>query len=110
MNITPFLQSLETRLNDYKNKMGYTYFDSYSVFASEGPKYFKVFKSENRAGGPMEDGKKKGSIVCFIDKVTGDIYKPASFQAPAKHARGNVLSAQNGMEGFTAEGYVNYLR
>lgn len=105
MNITPFLQALETRLNDYKNRMGYTYFDSYSVSATEGKKYFKVFKKEEGY-----DWSKNGSIVCFVDKVTGDIYKPASFSAPAKHARGNASSAQNGMEGFTAEGNVNYLK
>lgn len=110
MNITPFLQALENRLNEYKKRMNYTYFDSYSVFASEGSKYFKVYKTENKSGTLMENGKKKGSIVCFVDKVTGDIYKPATFRAPAKHARGNVLSVQSGMEGFTAEGNVIYLK
>jgi len=48
------------------------------------------------------------SIHSFIDKTTGDIYKPASTQAHAKHARGNVLSASGGAEALS--GYsVRYL-
>lgn len=105
MNISPFIHALENRLNEYKTKMGYTYFDSYSVFATEGPKFFKVYKAENQSGKQFQR-----NIVCFIDKTTGDIFKPASFNAPAKHARGNVLSPQNGMEAITSEGYVIYLR
>lgn len=30
------------------------------------------------------------SVWCFVDKTTGDIYKPASWKIPAKHARGNI--------------------
>ena len=32
-----------------------------------------------------------GSVYCFIDKLTGDIFKPAGWRAPAKGARGSVL-------------------
>jgi hypothetical protein len=34
----------------------------------------------------------------FVDKRTGDVLKPASWSAPAKHARGNVFDAHNGLE------------
>jgi hypothetical protein len=31
-----------------------------------------------------------GSIWCFLEKKTGDIYMAATYKAPAKKARGNV--------------------
>lgn len=33
-----------------------------------------------------------GSVFCFIDPNTGDIYKPASFKVPAKGIRGNIYN------------------
>lgn len=42
----------------------------------EGRKYYKI-NSNN-------------SVHCFVDKKTGDVYKPASFKAPAKHVRFNL--------------------
>ena len=32
----------------------------------------------------------KGSVHCFIDNITGDIFKPASYSAPAKGIRYNL--------------------
>jgi len=31
------------------------------------------------------------SVYCFIDKATGDIFKPASYNARAKGVRGNIF-------------------
>lgn len=36
-------------------------------------------------------GSKQRSGHAFIDKATGDVYKPASWKAPAKHIRYNLL-------------------
>ncbi|WP_315729882.1 hypothetical protein [Bradyrhizobium sp. SZCCHNRI2010] len=36
-------------------------------------------------------------VHCFVDKATGDVLKPASWDKPAKHARGNIFDAQNGL-------------
>ena len=30
------------------------------------------------------------SVHAFVDKKTGEVYKPASFKAPAKHVRFNL--------------------
>lgn len=43
-----------------------------------GRKYHKVI---------FIDGGESRSVHCFIDKKTGEIYKAASFRAPAKHVR-----------------------
>jgi hypothetical protein len=48
---------------------------------SVGPKYIKIHDTEN--------GQKR-SIHAFIDKQTGDLFKPAGVNAPAKGVRGNV--------------------
>ncbi len=37
------------------------------------------------------------SAHAFIDRTTGDVLKPATWKAPAKHARGNIFDNQNGM-------------
>ena len=50
---------------------------------SVGPKYIKIHDTEN--------GQKR-SIHAFIDKQTGDLFKPAGVNAPAKGARGNVTN------------------
>ena len=57
--------------------------DGYGFYLdSSGRKYHKVFMTI--------DGSRK-SIHAFIDKNTGDVYKPASIKAPAKHVRYNLL-------------------
>ena len=35
------------------------------------------------------------SIHAFIDRTTGEVYKPASFKAPAKHVRYKLLDEQS---------------
>ncbi len=49
---------------------------------SSGRKYHKIFMNING---------KRDSIHCFIDKKTGEVYKPASYKAPAKGVRFNLL-------------------
>ena len=58
--------------------------DGYSYeLNSDGRKYHKVFMCING---------RRDSIHAFIDKKTGEVFKPASVKAPAKGARYNVLS------------------
>ena len=55
-----------------------------------GKKFIKVFNLQyeeaneyyNRKG-----GYRAGSVTAFIDRQTGEVYKPASWKAPAKHVR-----------------------
>lgn len=109
MNISPFLNKLKDRLNSWKTGCGYTHFKEYDVVATEGRKFFKVYRKEI-----PNDGEKPHiqaeSIVAFVDKITGDIFKPATYAAPAKWARGNVNSSENGMEAIDSAGFVKYLK
>ena len=56
----------------------------YTCKALEGRKYFKIVyqtfdEDDNRF--------RLGSVHAFIDKHTGEVYKAASWQHPAKHVR-----------------------
>ena len=51
----------------------------YKFYIQEGGrKYHKIVME-------YENGSK--SVHAFVDKKTGEVYKPASFKAPAKHVR-----------------------
>ena len=52
---------------------------------SMGRKYHKIFMTKNG---------KQDSIHAFIDKITGEVYKPASIKSPAKGVRFNLLIIQ----------------
>ena len=47
-----------------------------------GRKYIKVIQQDLRNGGYRD-----GSVHAFIDKKTGEVYKPASWKSPAKIVR-----------------------
>ena len=53
----------------------------YKFYVESGRKYLRVIM-ETEAG--------SRSIHAFVDKKTGDVYKPASFKAPAKGIRFNL--------------------
>ena len=49
----------------------------YNFFIEEGRKYFKI----------VMDAHGSHSVHAFVDRKTGEVYKAASFKAPAKHVR-----------------------
>ena len=55
--------------------------DGYKFYIESGRKYHKII---------METGAGSRSVHAFVDKKTGDLYKAASFKAPAKHVRFNL--------------------
>jgi hypothetical protein len=54
----------------------------YKFYIDGGRKYHKIW---------METGAGSRSIHAFVDKKTGEVYKPASLKAPAKGVRFNLL-------------------
>ena len=55
-----------------------------------GKKYIKVFNlqySEACDYYNRHAGYRAGSVTAFIDRQTGQVYKPASWKSPAKHVR-----------------------
>ena len=53
------------------------YNSTINVTVKKGRKYFKVICDN--------------SVNCFVDVNNGDVYKPASWNKPAKHVRFNLL-------------------
>jgi hypothetical protein len=57
----------------------------YKFFIEEGRKYLKI----------VMDAHGSKSVHAFVDKKTGEVFKPASFKAPAKIVRYNLLSIES---------------
>ena len=61
----------------------------YKFKVYSGKRYYKIVQQEfetwekSKYYGQYRDG----SVHCFVDKETGDVYKAASWAAPAKHVR-----------------------
>ena len=86
-----FFQSVVHMLNQHQQKI-----QQYSAIElKEGKRYSKIVVNN--------------AAFCFIDKTTGDVLKPASWSAPAKHARGNIFDDHNGMKYMSVYGPA-YLR
>ena len=66
----------------------------YKFVVKTGKRYYKIVQQEfetwekSKYYGQYRDG----SVHCFVDKETGDVYKAASWRSPAKHIR---FSLQN---------------
>ena len=59
-----------------------------------GKKYIKVFNLQYQESNDYYNrkaGYRQGSVTAFVDKNTGEVYKPASWKAPAKIVRYNLL-------------------
>ena len=63
----------------------------YKFYVEAARKYHKIW---------METETGSRSIHAFVDKKTGDVFKPASVKAPAKHVRYNVLRIESREEMF----------
>ena len=78
--------------------------DSYKFYIESGRKYHKIV---------METESQSRTVHAFVDKKTGEVYKPASFKAPAKIVRYNLLMIESREECFSradwAGGYL-YIR
>lgn len=53
--------------------------DNTQFIVTAGRKYYRIEMHNNQK-----------SIVCFVDKNTGDVYKPANWNKPAKIVRYNL--------------------
>ena len=55
-----------------------------------GRKYIKIIQQDYRDANEYYNtpaGYRDGSVHAFVDKNTGEVYKPASWKSPAKHVR-----------------------
>jgi len=84
----------EERLAEIENGTANLYKFDYQV----GKKYIKVFNLQYSEACDYYNrpaGYRAGSVTAFIDKNTGEVYKPASWKAPAKHVRFDLRLIQD---------------
>jgi hypothetical protein len=98
--IENFASLAEARYADYWEASGYTFEPAPNIAVKFGRKYAKL--SVKRTSGE--------SAFAFVDRETGLVYKPASWSAPAKHARGDVNSAEFGLEALSPAGSMPSVR
>ena len=92
-NFDTFFAGCVKIYNDYCDKYGYAVREKFTC--SDGQRYVRVIRGTG--------------VHCFVDKTNGDVLKAASWKAPAKHARGNIFDAKNGL-GWMGEYGPAYLR
>ena len=89
MNV--FCDRLEENCKPYVDS--FNHMDSVKFRPDGGMKYIKVKSFQVNVETNHETGKKtlmggdRGSIHCFVEKTTGDIYKPAGWKTP--YTKGN---------------------
>ena len=80
----------------------------YKFVIESGRKYHKIIMEV-----PNNNRPASRSVHAFVDRKTGEVYKPANTKAPAKHVRYNMLSITSREEMFEkcdwAGGYL-YMR
>lgn len=96
--IYAWLEKCQELINAYYTK-NYNNLSAPKLFLKKGVRYVKVVAN---------NGSQK-SVWAFVDSKSGDILKPASWNAPAKHSRGNIYDEHGGMSFINPYG-VNYLR
>ena len=69
------------KAKEYPNQYGKDGFRHFIVVS--GKKYHKVIEAMK--------GEDSGSVFAFVDKETGNIFKPKSFASPAQGVRANIF-------------------
>lgn len=101
-----YVKGVQDRINaDYKKN--YSNLKPPVLVTKKGGRYIKVIRKEVSGTGT--------SVHSFIDTKNepgffGNVYKAASWRAPAKGARGNVFSPQHGIEAVGVTGHVWYAK
>lgn len=99
-----FLKGVQKNINDHYKKE-YSKLTPPILTAKKGKRYIKIIKNETFGSGK--------SVFCFIDAkegpTFGDVLKAASWNAPARHSRGNVFDGSWGVNAVSVYS-AHYMR
>ena len=103
--VSQLCESLETNYRDYHVRSMRTFTSDYAKKQLEdvnngtanlmkfkivsGKKYYKIIQQDYDTFQDRNEYR-DGSVHAFVDKNTGEVYKPASWKSPAKHVRFNL--------------------
>lgn len=106
--VEEFRAIAEAVIREHFARQGFTFAVPHVEIHSRGRRFFKLVNTES----DPETGDKRGQTMVhsFVEIDTGDIFKPATFKAPAKHARGNIWDEDGGRSSMTPQGGIKYLR
>jgi hypothetical protein len=76
----------ERLTDDFKRVYDCSTRPAYKFYIESGRKYHKLI---------METGAGSRSVHAFVDQKSGEVFKAASFKAPAKGVRYNLLSIES---------------
>jgi hypothetical protein len=97
--MTAFVDYCRKVYADHCFRNGYSNYDQCEFSYTVGKRYAKVIRSDPHT-----------SVFAFVDMDNGDIFKAASWNAPAKHARGNINHADTEYDGCVMPYGIVYLR
>ena len=105
--LNAYLYTVTKAVRDHFARNGFTFaVPGVRVLPPRGnAKYAKVVSTETY---PEQETRDQG-VHSFVSLATGEIFKPASWKAPAKHARGNIFDEDHGASALGAMGLVRYL-
>lgn len=66
-------------------------YSKYTFTIHEARKYYKIWMNISY---DLNDRTLR-TLPLFVDKITGDVFKPASVHRPAKHARFNLMNDES---------------
>ena len=89
ITLTERIESLIQAGEDSYNKTGSTRVEYLRIEPRPGKKYIKLVATNYNS---ESHERSHSSVWCFIDKNTGDVYKPASYKAPAKIVRYKLMN------------------
>ena len=100
--MTSFFEGCKAIMEENYNRTDYPEELRETLVMSYGNRYARLDRARKSDMTPS-------SVHVFVDVKNGDVLKAASVKAPAKHARGNIFSADNGLGCMSAYGAA-YLR
>lgn len=111
-----WLEGSQQIIDQHWKANGYTFALAPVLKAHHGTRFIRIERCDRNLEGVVSD---RGSAYAFIDMTGGSIggvnhargsvLKPASWKVPAKHARGNIFDATNGLSRMDFHGPA-YLR
>ena len=95
IQLAGFIEGSQKLIDQYHVDCGFAPLQGKKLILMRGKKNIRIVAKDVWDGVVREES---GSAWAFIDLATGAIYKAASWAAPAKHARGNIMEADFGLK------------
>jgi hypothetical protein len=98
-DLSDFLQRLTEKIAAWMHEAFGGRYAAYAFYAHNGLDFTSMKgKRYARIVRQMRGDSNSRSAYGFVELATGDIFKPATWKAPAKHKRGNIFDESGGLD------------